>query len=599
MIQQAPATYLLKGLPFSPMIKARSYKSAQLTRSAVLLVTGLTAAFSQTAPTVRSVSSGVGGTTTTNVAPGGIVSISGTNLAQSSAGLGSSMGTTLPTALGNVQVSIGGRAAPLFMVSSSMIVAQVPFEVTAGQQNIQITSGGVTSTALPVTVANVAPALFSDGSGGLALKAADYSIVGAANPAASGDLLLLYATGLGQTTPALQTGSIAGDTPVVNTSPVSVLFGAQAAEPLYSIAAPGFAGLYQVAVRVPAGLAGTIPITLRSGSTTSPAVTILAGVRRGAQIDAQVQAVANQFRALGPKPLETLTPDEARRQPTVADAVKALLQSQGRPTTPEPVASVADRMIPGGAGMIPARVYTPSGAGPFPVIVYFHGGGFVIATVDTYDASARGLANAVGAIVVSVEYRKAPENKFPAAAEDAYAAVQWAITNAASINGQADRVAVAGESAGGNLSTVVCLMARDRSGRMPMYQALIYPVATLASESPSYEENGKAPFLTRDALRWFAGHYLRNLQDAINPYASPLLADVRGLPPATVITAGFDPLRDEGAGYADKLRQNGVLVDYRNYETMTHEFFGMGVVVDVARQALQQVANNLKAAFAR
>lgn len=134
---------------------------------------------------------------------------------------------------------------------------------------------------------------------------------------------------------------------------------------------------------------------------------------------------------------------------------------------------------------------------------------------------------------------------------------------------------------------------------MPVYQALIYPVANLASEMPSYEENGNAPFLTRAALRWFGGHYLRTPQDALSPYVSPLLADVRGLPPATVITAGFDPLRDEGAAYADKLRQNGIQVDYRNYPTMTHEFFGMSPVVDISRQAVQHIGVNLRAAFGR
>lgn len=556
--------------------------------------------YAQTAPgTITRVSGGIGATGTTNVAPGGIVSIAGSNLAQTTATYGSATGSMLPTSLGGTQVTIGGRTAPLFSVSPTLLVAQVPFEVPAGQQSVQVTTGTTTSAAFPITVLAAAPILFSDGSGGLALKASDYSIIGAANPIASGELLLLYATGLGQTTPAMQTGVPPGTAPLFNTVPVTVTFGSQTAEPLYSVAAPGFPGLYQIAVRPPGTVPGTVRVSVQTREVSSPPVTLITGTLRAAQIDPQAQAVVAQYQALGPKPIESLTPEEARRQPSAADAVRALLQRQGRSTDPEPVGRVENRSIPGAAGQIQARIYTPQGTGPFPVIVYFHGGGFVIATIDTYDASARALANAAGAIVVSVEYRKAPENKFPAAAEDAYAATQWAINNAASLNGRADRVAVAGESAGGNLATVVCMMARDRNGRMPVYQALVYPVVNLASESPTYEENGKAPFLTRDALRWFGGHYLRSPADALNYYASPLLGDVRGLPPATVITAGFDPLRDEGAGYADKLRQNGIEVDYRNYDSMVHEFFGMGVVVDAGRQAVQQAGANLRAVFAR
>lgn len=199
--------------------------------------------------------------------------------------------------------------------------------------------------------------------------------------------------------------------------------------------------------------------------------------------------------------------------------------------------------------------------------------------------------------MISVEYRKAPENRFPAAPEDAYAAVQWAFANAAAINGRANMVAVAGESAGGNLATVTCMMARDRSGRMPVHQLLIYPLVNVASDMPSYEENGAAPFLTTPGIRWFGGHYLRTPADALNPYASPLLGSVQGLPRATVITAGFDPLRDEGAIYADKLRQAGIVVDFRNYAAAAHEFFGMTAVVEVARQALQQAGSNLQPAF--
>ncbi|MDQ6676241.1 MAG: alpha/beta hydrolase fold domain-containing protein [Acidobacteriota bacterium] len=562
---------------------------------APILLLALNANAQQNTPVITSIAGGVGNSpATTAVAPGEIVTITGANLAQASANMA---GTQVPTSMGGVQVSIGGKAAPLFMVSPTQIVAQVPFEVLLGSQFLTVMSGTVTSDAWITNVAAVAPAWFADMSGAIVVKASDNSLIGASNPAQPGDILLIYATGLGQTTPSIATGALAPTTSLANTTPVTVSIGGQTASPVYSVAAPGFAGLSQIAIRVPNGLAGTVPVTLQSGATVSAAANIITGVRKGAQIDPQIQAVSMQLQALGPKPIQTLTPAEARVQPSFADAVKSLQQAQGKSPAPQAVASTQDIMVPGGVGMIPARVYTPQGTGPFPVIVFFHGGGFVIATIDTYDASARALANAVGAVVLSVEYRKAPENPFPAAPEDAYASVQWVMNNAASIGGRADRVAVDGESAGGNLATVVCMMARDRGGKMPAYQVLVYPVTNLASESPAYEENGNAPFLTRAALRWFGGYYFVKKTDALNPYASPLLGNLQGLPPATVITEGFDPLRDEGAGYADKLRQAGVSVMYRNFESATHEFFGMGAVVDVSNQAVQYVAQNLKAAF--
>ncbi|MBC7927345.1 MAG: alpha/beta hydrolase fold domain-containing protein [Bryobacteraceae bacterium] len=556
----------------------------------------------QTTPpsTIAAVAAG-SGTTTSNIAPGSIFTITGTNLATSTTTNGSVMGSMLPTTLAGVQVTISGTLAALFSVSPAAISAQVPFEVQPGSQQLQVVRDGTAVATATVTVATTAPALFFDGTGLLALKFPNYSIVGAVNPAAPGELVLLYATGLGQTTPLMQTGvpvpSSALGNAAFNASRVTVQFGDVSAEPLHSVAAPGFAGLYQIAVRIPSTQTGTIPVSIQTGGASSSAGTLITGRVAGGN-DRQVQAVFAEYQALRPKPVEALTPQEARTQPTFADAVRALQRRQGGTGDPEAIGGVEERMIPGGDGvMIPARIYTPQGTGPFPVIVYFHGGGFVIATRDTYDASARALANEAAAVVVSVEYRKAPENPFPAATEDAYAAVQWAFANTAAIGGQPDRVAVAGESAGGNLATVVCMMARDRRGRMPVHQALVYPVTNLASESPSYEENGKALFLTRDALRWFGGHYLSTPQGTTNPYASPLLGSVQGLPPATVITAGLDPLRSEGAAYADKLRQFGIVVDYRNYETMSHEFFGMNRVVDEGRRAVQHVAANLRVAF--
>jgi acetyl esterase len=257
-------------------------------------------------------------------------------------------------------------------------------------------------------------------------------------------------------------------------------------------------------------------------------------------------------------------------------------------------------MIPNPAGQIPVRVYTPKGTGPFPVIVYFHGGGWVIADLDTYDSSARALTNGAGAVLVSVDYRKAPENKFPAAADDAYAATQWVMEHARELNGEPGKVAVAGESAGGNLATVTCLMARDKKGKMPIFQLLVYPIANFDPKVPSYQDSADGPILTKDMMLWFYKQYVAAETQARNPYMSPLQAEsLRGLPPALVITDGFDVLRSEGMQYAEKLRKDGVPVMHKNYPTMTHEFFGMGAAVDQAKSAEQLAASQLKAAFNR
>lgn len=318
------------------------------------------------------------------------------------------------------------------------------------------------------------------------------------------------------------------------------------------------------------------------------------------QPNAPMQAVLDELASLGGKPIETLAPAEARRQPTPADAVKSLLRKRGTGAAPEPVADVRDRTIPGPDGPIAARVYTPAGPGPFPVIVYYHGGGFVIADLDTYDSSPRALANAAGAVVVSSHYRQAPEHKYPAAHEDAFAAYRWVLANAAALRGDAKRVAVAGESAGGNLAAAVALRARDQGVQAPVHQVLIYPVADHAFDTPSQRQYAAAKPLSTPMLRWFYGHYLRTPADGADPMFSVLRApSLAGLPPATVITAEIDPLRSEGTSFAQRLAAAGVPVDYRNYPGVTHEFFGMGAVLPDARQAVEQAAGNLKKSFAR
>ncbi|MFN0124061.1 MAG: alpha/beta hydrolase [Blastocatellia bacterium] len=313
--------------------------------------------------------------------------------------------------------------------------------------------------------------------------------------------------------------------------------------------------------------------------------------------DPQMQAVLDQLSALGAMSPETLSPAAARRQPAPADAVRVLLKKRGQEAAPEPVGMVEDKMIAGAAGRILARIFTPNGAGPFPVILYIHGGGWVIAKIDTYDASARALANAAKAVVISIEYRKGPEHKFPAAHDDAFAAYQWTLANAASLNGDPGRIAVAGESAGGNLAANVSLMARDRKAPIPVCQVLVYPVANNDLNSPSMKEYANAQPLNTAMLPWFLGHYLNNRAESGDPRISLVRADLKGLPPTTLITAEIDPLRSEGEMLAGKLREAGVTVDYRNYAGVTHEFFGMGAVLEQARQAVSQAAAGLQRGF--
>ncbi len=311
----------------------------------------------------------------------------------------------------------------------------------------------------------------------------------------------------------------------------------------------------------------------------------------------EMQAVLDQLAKLGGKPTETLTPKEARKQPTPADAVKALLKSQDRKTAPEPLADVDNRSIPGPAEKIKIRIYTPAGSGPFPVIVYYHGGGFVIADLDTYDSSARALANAAGAVVVSSHYRQGPEHKFPAAHDDAFAAYQWTLANAAKLKGDPARIAVAGESAGGNLAAAVSMMAHKKGVQLPVHQLLVYPVVGSDMNTPSYQENAAAKPLNKATMAWFFANATKP-EDAANPLLGLLDApDLGSMPPTTLITAQIDPLRSEGEAFAMKLKTAGVAVNYRNYDGVAHEFFGMGAVVPKAKEAVAFAAQGLKSSF--
>ena len=293
-------------------------------------------------------------------------------------------------------------------------------------------------------------------------------------------------------------------------------------------------------------------------------------------IHPEAQAFLNQREAAGAKPTNELSVAAARAQ---AVAMTRLLGPG------EPIARVADQMVAGPHGNIPIRIYTPAGSGPFPVLVYFHGGGWVIGNLETADVLCRMFTNAANCIVVSVNYRHAPEDKFPAAADDAYAATQWVAQHAHTFDGDPQHIAVAGASAGANLAAVVALMARERGGAPLVFQLLTVPVTNYDLDTASYRANADGYGLTRDAMRWFWAHYLRTEADGQHPYASPLRAtDLRGLPPAFVLTAECDPLRDEGEAYALRLRDAGVPVVYQCYDGMIHGYLGAAATADMVRE---------------
>jgi acetyl esterase len=267
---------------------------------------------------------------------------------------------------------------------------------------------------------------------------------------------------------------------------------------------------------------------------------------------------------------------------------------------PEPVGQILDREIPGPQGSIPVRLYTPAGGGPLPALVFFHGGGWVLGNIEAYDTVCRALTNAAGCAVLSVDYRLAPEHKFPAAVEDCYAATRWVVANAATLNLDPARIAVGGDSAGGNLAAVIAQVARDRGGPSLVFQLLVYPVTDYLPDLPSYAENAEGYLLTKDAMGWVWNHYLLHEAEGKNPLASPLrAADLSGLPPALIITAERDPLRDEGERYATRLQEAGVPVAVTRYDGMIHGFFSMAGMIDQGKQALAQAGAALHSAFAR
>lgn len=259
---------------------------------------------------------------------------------------------------------------------------------------------------------------------------------------------------------------------------------------------------------------------------------------------------------------------------------------------------VEDRTIPGPASDIPIRIYWPDAATPRPVVVFFHGGGFVIGGLGTHDDLCRRIAAAVECIVVAVDYRLAPEHPFPAAYDDVTAATEWVGEHAAEFGGDPQRLAVAGDSAGGNLAAATAIWARESLGDRLRFQLLVYPAAEHTTVQPSMVENAEGYLLTKASVEWFRDQYLPDPADWDDWRASPLNApDLAGLAPALVITAGYDPLRDGGREYADTLRAAGNDVEYRNYETMFHGFFTMLAQIDVAQAAFDEAATTMREAL--
>lgn len=311
--------------------------------------------------------------------------------------------------------------------------------------------------------------------------------------------------------------------------------------------------------------------------------------------DHSMQEVLDAVAALGQVPPWTLTPAEARKQPTPADGAKQVMRGRGLDPSGDLGIATRNIEIPGPAGPIQARVYAKEGeTDPRPIVVYFHGGGWVIADLDVYDATPRALAKASDCIFVSCHYRQAPEHKFPAAHEDAWAAWQWITQNASSLGGDGERFAVMGESAGGNLACNVSIMARDHGSESPALQVLVYPVAGNDMNTDSYIENADAKPLNKPFMEWFVSHVFEDKSQTSDPRINLVRADLTGLPPTTIIAAEIDPLRSEGKLLAERLEEAGNDVGYTCYEGVTHEFFGMGLIVKDAAAAQTRVAGALR-----
>jgi len=307
-------------------------------------------------------------------------------------------------------------------------------------------------------------------------------------------------------------------------------------------------------------------------------------------LDPQVKSFLDMLAGLGGPPLEQLPVAEAR------SVALAMVDFSG---PEEPIAEVANRSIIGPAGPIAVRMYRPELSEKLPALIYFHGGGYVIGSLDSHDRLCRALANASGCAVIAVDYRLAPEHKYPAAVDDAYAATCYIAEHAAEFNIDPNRIAVGGDSAGGSLATVVCLLSRDRSGPRLQYQLLIYPWVDFYGQNPSMQQYAKDHFLTRAGLDWFTENYLPNRESGLEPSASPMCAtNVQGLPRAMIITAECDPLRDQGEAYARKLEGAGIPVQLKRYNGMIHPFLNLAGVIDAAKSAIADAGSAVREALA-
>jgi acetyl esterase len=317
----------------------------------------------------------------------------------------------------------------------------------------------------------------------------------------------------------------------------------------------------------------------------------------GKTIKPEMQAVIEKLESYGDKPLESLSATDARKNHTPTDAVMDLVKANNVQIPVQKVDTMGKDIDVSG-DKIHLRIYTPKeNKGPYPLIIYYHGGGFVIANLDVYNASAQALAEQVNAIVISVAYRLAPEHKFPTAHNDAFAAYEWAVKNAISLKADPAKIAVVGESAGGNLAANVSIMARDKHIMVPVHQVLIYPIAQANMETESYKTYADAKPLNKAMMTWFTEKYLNTMIEAQDAKISLVDANLKGLPPTTIITAEIDPLNNDGVMLANKLSAAGVQVNSRNYEGVTHEFFGMAILIPEAKQAQAYAADQLKAAF--
>ncbi len=301
-------------------------------------------------------------------------------------------------------------------------------------------------------------------------------------------------------------------------------------------------------------------------------------------LDPDAQGVLDLLASLNAPELSDLTPEEARG-----------LSLTPPPDVPTAVGSVTDRTVPAEAADIPVRIYAPDGNATTGALVYFHGGGWVIGDLDSHDETCRKLCSNSGQTIVSVDYRLAPETRFPGAINDCFIATRWVADNAALLNIDPARLAVGGDSAGGNLAAACALMARDKGGPAIAFQLLIYPVTGNDFDTPSYLDNAEGYLLSRKAMQWFWDHYVPDAKERSNPYAAPLEGELSGLPPALVMTAEYDPLRDEGEAYAAALRAAGCEAQVTRYDGLIHGFFGMYDAIAAARTAMQQATDALVA----